>query len=77
MADLRFGWAIVRHVKSNAIVLAKDTSLMGCGAGQMILIAGDELTQVLVNAGRGHANQRHLDGVPRFERLRAHIHTTP
>ena len=24
LADLRFGWAIVRHVKSNAIVLAKD-----------------------------------------------------
>ena len=33
--DLRFGWAIVRHVKSNAIVLAKDQSLIGCGAGQM------------------------------------------
>src|SRR5688572_26356226 len=35
LADLRFGWAIVRHVKSNAIALAKDSSLMGCGAGQM------------------------------------------
>jgi phosphoribosylaminoimidazolecarboxamide formyltransferase/IMP cyclohydrolase len=35
LADLRFGWAVVRHVKSNAIVLAKDTSLVGCGAGQM------------------------------------------
>jgi phosphoribosylaminoimidazolecarboxamide formyltransferase/IMP cyclohydrolase len=35
MADLRFGWAVVRHVKSNAIVLAKETSLVGCGAGQM------------------------------------------
>ena len=35
MADLRFGWAVVRHVKSNAIVLAKQTSLVGCGAGQM------------------------------------------
>jgi phosphoribosylaminoimidazolecarboxamide formyltransferase/IMP cyclohydrolase len=35
MADLRFGWAIVRHVKSNAIVLAKGGALIGCGAGQM------------------------------------------
>lgn len=35
LGDLRFGWSIVRHVKSNAIVLAKDTSLIGCGAGQM------------------------------------------
>jgi phosphoribosylaminoimidazolecarboxamide formyltransferase/IMP cyclohydrolase len=35
LADLRFGWSIVRYVKSNAIVLAKDVSLIGCGAGQM------------------------------------------
>src|SRR5205085_10466947 len=26
-ADLRFGWSVVRHVKSNAIVLAKGTAL--------------------------------------------------
>jgi phosphoribosylaminoimidazolecarboxamide formyltransferase/IMP cyclohydrolase len=35
MADLRFGWGIVRHVKSNAIVLVKGGALIGCGAGQM------------------------------------------
>ena len=35
MADLRFAWAIVRHVKSNAIVVAKDLVLLGTGAGQM------------------------------------------
>ncbi|MDY0166524.1 MAG: bifunctional phosphoribosylaminoimidazolecarboxamide formyltransferase/IMP cyclohydrolase [Thermoguttaceae bacterium] len=35
MADLRFAWAMVRHVKSNAIVLAKDRMLLGTGAGQM------------------------------------------
>ncbi|HMC11702.1 MAG TPA: bifunctional phosphoribosylaminoimidazolecarboxamide formyltransferase/IMP cyclohydrolase [Pirellulaceae bacterium] len=35
LADLHFGWWVVRHVKSNAIVLAKETSLIGCGAGQM------------------------------------------
>jgi phosphoribosylaminoimidazolecarboxamide formyltransferase/IMP cyclohydrolase len=35
MADLRFAWEIVRHVKSNAIVLAKDCMLLGAGAGQM------------------------------------------
>ena len=33
--DIAFAWEMVRHVKSNAIVLAKDTSLMGVGAGQM------------------------------------------
>ena len=34
-ADLEFGWAIVRHVKSNAIVLVNGQSLVGVGAGQM------------------------------------------
>ena len=33
--DIAFGWEMVRHVKSNAIVLAADTSLIGVGAGQM------------------------------------------
>ena len=33
-ADLRFAWAVVRHVKSNAIVLARDRSLVGVGVGQ-------------------------------------------
>lgn len=42
-ADLAFGWAIVRHVKSNAIVLAKDASLIGCGAGQMSRVDSVEI----------------------------------
>src|SRR5207244_2400466 len=32
---LRFAWAICKHVKSNAIVYAKETQLIGVGAGQM------------------------------------------
>jgi len=35
MADLRFAWTIVREVKSNAIVVCKDRTLLGTGAGQM------------------------------------------
>lgn len=35
MAELQFAWAVVRHVKSNAIVLCRDQSLVGAGAGQM------------------------------------------
>jgi len=35
MGDLRFAWEMVRHVKSNAIVLCKDGMLLGAGAGQM------------------------------------------
>ncbi|MDQ7859566.1 MAG: bifunctional phosphoribosylaminoimidazolecarboxamide formyltransferase/IMP cyclohydrolase [Armatimonadota bacterium] len=33
--DLRFAWAICAHVKSNAIVFAKDRQVVGVGAGQM------------------------------------------
>jgi phosphoribosylaminoimidazolecarboxamide formyltransferase/IMP cyclohydrolase len=35
MADLKFAWLVCKHVKSNAIVVAKDGMLMGAGAGQM------------------------------------------
>lgn len=33
--DLLFSWKVVKHVKSNAIVLAKDKATVGVGAGQM------------------------------------------
>ena len=33
--DLLFAWRVVRHVRSNAIVLAKDSATLGIGAGQM------------------------------------------
>jgi len=33
--DLEFAWRVVKHVKSNAIVLAKDGCTVGVGAGQM------------------------------------------
>ena len=35
MADLKFAWLVCKHVKSNAIVVAKDRMLLGAGAGQM------------------------------------------
>ncbi len=34
LADLRFAWRVCKHVKSNAIVLVKDRTLLGMGAGQ-------------------------------------------
>lgn len=43
MRDLRFAWAIVRHVKSNAIVLCKDQMLLGAGAGQMSRVDATEI----------------------------------
>ena len=32
--DLEFAWNCLRHIKSNTIVLAKDNTLVGMGAGQ-------------------------------------------
>lgn len=34
-SDVIFAWKVVRHVKSNAIVLVKDGATVGIGAGQM------------------------------------------
>jgi phosphoribosylaminoimidazolecarboxamide formyltransferase/IMP cyclohydrolase len=33
--DLKLAWKVVKHVKSNAIVLTKDEMTVGVGAGQM------------------------------------------
>jgi len=35
IADLLFAWRVAKHVKSNAIVYAKDGATTGIGAGQM------------------------------------------
>jgi len=35
LADCLFAWTVAKHVKSNAIVYAKDGSTAGVGAGQM------------------------------------------
>ena len=42
-ADLRFAWAVCRHVKSNAIVLANEQALVGVGAGQMSRVDSVEI----------------------------------
>jgi phosphoribosylaminoimidazolecarboxamide formyltransferase/IMP cyclohydrolase len=41
--DIAFGWEMVRHVKSNAIVLANDAALVGVGAGQMSRVDSVEI----------------------------------
>ncbi len=41
--DLEFAWAACRHVKSNAIVLARDGALVGVGAGQMSRVDSVEI----------------------------------
>jgi len=41
--SLEFAWRMAKHVKSNAIVLAKGTRLVGVGAGQMSRVDASEL----------------------------------
>jgi phosphoribosylaminoimidazolecarboxamide formyltransferase/IMP cyclohydrolase len=42
-ADLALAWIVAKHVKSNAIVLAKDEMVVGVGAGQMSRIDSTHL----------------------------------
>ncbi len=42
-ADLEFAWLVCKHVKSNAIVLAKGGMVIGVGAGQMSRIDSVQL----------------------------------
>ena len=44
MRDLLFAWHVVKHVKSNAIVLAKDGMTVGIGAGQMSRVDAVEIS---------------------------------
>jgi phosphoribosylaminoimidazolecarboxamide formyltransferase / IMP cyclohydrolase len=41
--DLQFAWTVVKHVRSNAIVLAKAGAAVGIGAGQMSRVEAVEL----------------------------------
>jgi len=43
LTDLRFAWRVVKHVKSNAIVLARELVTVGIGAGQMSRVDAVEL----------------------------------
>lgn len=51
MRALRFQWAIVRHVKSNAIVVGDAHRMLGVGAGQMNRVQSVRLA--LEQAGEG------------------------
>ncbi|MDD5148848.1 MAG: bifunctional phosphoribosylaminoimidazolecarboxamide formyltransferase/IMP cyclohydrolase [Candidatus ainarchaeum sp.] len=43
LGDLFFAWKVAKHVKSNAIVLAKEKATVGIGAGQMSRIDSVEI----------------------------------
>lgn len=43
LADMNFGWRIVKHVKSNAIVVVRDNRTCGVGAGQTNRVGSAEI----------------------------------
>lgn len=57
-AELDFAWKIARHVKSNAIVLTKNTEIYGTGAGQMSRIDSVKIAKM-----KAQQAERELSGL--------------
>ena len=52
--DLAFAWKAAKHIKSNAIVFAKDRALLGMGAGQPNRVVSVHLSQRIAgDKGKG------------------------
>jgi phosphoribosylaminoimidazolecarboxamide formyltransferase / IMP cyclohydrolase len=60
--DLLFAWVIARHVRSNAIVIAKDGATLGVGAGQMSRIDSVRLAIDKAHQARGDEAAGLLEG---------------
>ncbi|MBP9997832.1 MAG: bifunctional phosphoribosylaminoimidazolecarboxamide formyltransferase/IMP cyclohydrolase [Bacteroidales bacterium] len=58
MSDLNFAWRIVKHVKSNAIVVVKDGATLGVGAGQMNRVGSAEIA---LNQAKASLAERGVD----------------
>lgn len=55
--DMLFAFAIAKHVKSNAIVLAKGQSTIGIGAGQMSRVDAVRIATLKAQEGEGNAKR--------------------
>ena len=60
--DLKFAWAVCRHVRSNAIVLAKDGATVGIGAGQMSRVDSVRIALEKAREARGEQAADYLSG---------------
>ncbi|WP_209427719.1 bifunctional phosphoribosylaminoimidazolecarboxamide formyltransferase/IMP cyclohydrolase [Pararhodobacter sp. SW119] len=61
MADLLFAWRVAKHVKSNAIVYARDGATVGVGAGQMSRV---DSTRIAARKAQDMAAVLGLDAPP-------------
>ena len=57
MSALEFAWVVCKHVKSNAIVYAKEGQLLGVGAGQM-----SRVDSVKLGANKAQSAEVSLEG---------------
>jgi phosphoribosylaminoimidazolecarboxamide formyltransferase/IMP cyclohydrolase len=60
--DLLFAWTVVRRVRSNAIVIAKDGATLGIGAGQMSRVDSVRLAVEKCHNARGEGAAELLAG---------------
>ncbi|HEX3609494.1 MAG TPA: bifunctional phosphoribosylaminoimidazolecarboxamide formyltransferase/IMP cyclohydrolase [Solirubrobacterales bacterium] len=60
--DMRFAWTVVRHVRSNAIVIARDGATLGIGAGQMSRVDSVRLAVEKCRDARGEDADGLLEG---------------
>jgi phosphoribosylaminoimidazolecarboxamide formyltransferase / IMP cyclohydrolase len=60
--DMLFAWTVVRHVRSNAIVIAKDGATLGIGAGQMSRVDSVRLALEKCRDARGGEAEELLAG---------------
>ena len=59
MRDLRLAWTVAKHVKSNAIVYARDGATVGIGAGQMSRV---DASRIAARKARDMAEALGTDG---------------
>ncbi|MGO1568113.1 MAG: bifunctional phosphoribosylaminoimidazolecarboxamide formyltransferase/IMP cyclohydrolase [Brachybacterium sp.] len=68
LADLAFAWRSVRAVKSNAILLAKDSAAVGIGMGQV-----NRLDSCRLAVSRANSLGQHAEGESAPERARGAV----
>ncbi len=62
LADLLFAFTVAKHVKSNAIVYAKDGATVGIGAGQMSRVDAARMAAwKAADAARAQGSSESLD----------------
>ncbi len=57
MTTLHVAWCAAKHVKSNAITIARDSALAGAGAGQMDRVESCKIAVAKANAGQQNRTQ--------------------